>query len=49
MSVSAESAVLRVVGLGKRYSSNGSPALTDVAFDVAEGELLAVVGPSGCG
>ena len=49
MSVSAESAVLRVAGLGKRYSSNGSPALTDVTFDVAEGELLAVVGPSGCG
>jgi NitT/TauT family transport system ATP-binding protein len=49
VSVSAESAVLRAAGLVKRYSSNGSPALTDVTFDVAEGELLAVVGPSGCG
>jgi NitT/TauT family transport system ATP-binding protein len=35
--------------LGKRYSSDGSPALTDVTFDVAEGELVAIVGPSGCG
>ena len=36
-------------GLGKRYSSDGPPALTDVTFDVAEGELVAIVGPSGCG
>ena len=36
-------------GLGKRYSSEGPPALTDVTFDVAEGELVAIVGPSGCG
>ena len=49
MSPSTEKAVLRVAGLGKRYSSDGPPALTDVTFDVAEGELLAIVGPSGCG
>ena len=49
MSPSTEKAVLRVAGLGKRYSSDGAPALTDVTFDVAEGELLAIVGPSGCG
>ena len=49
MSPSTERAVLRVAGLGKRYSSDGPPALTDVTFDVAEGELLAIVGPSGCG
>jgi NitT/TauT family transport system ATP-binding protein len=42
--------LLRVTGLGKRYSQPGSAAaLTDVTFDVAEGELLAIVGPSGCG
>ncbi|MGH3079309.1 MAG: ABC transporter ATP-binding protein [Gaiellaceae bacterium] len=41
--------VLRVSGLGKRYSQNGPAALTDVSFDVVEGELLAIVGPSGCG
>ena len=41
--------VLRISGLGKRYSSEGPPALEDVTFDVVEGELLAIVGPSGCG
>ena len=41
--------VLRVTGLGKRYSREGPAALTDVTFEVAEGELLAMVGPSGCG
>ena len=41
--------VLRVSGLGKRYSPQGPAALTDVTFDVADGELLALVGPSGCG
>ena len=35
--------------LGKHYSRDGPPALTDVTFDVAEGELVAIVGPSGCG
>ncbi len=38
-----------MAALGKRYSSDGPPALTDVTFDVAEGELVALVGPSGCG
>ena len=41
--------VLRVSGLAKRYSKDGAPALSDVTFDVAEGELLAIVGASGCG
>ncbi len=41
--------VLRVSGLGKRYSQQGPAALADVTFEVAEGELLAIVGPSGCG
>jgi NitT/TauT family transport system ATP-binding protein len=41
--------LLRVTGLGKRYSQAGAAALTGVTFDVVEGELLAIVGPSGCG
>jgi NitT/TauT family transport system ATP-binding protein len=41
--------VLRVSGLAKRYSKDGALALSDVTFDVAEGELLAIVGASGCG
>jgi NitT/TauT family transport system ATP-binding protein len=49
VSPAADTAVLRVAGLGKRYSKDGQPALIDVTFDVAEGELLALVGPSGCG
>lgn len=46
---SADVALLRVVELEKRYSLEGPPALTEVTFDVAEGELLTIVGPSGCG
>ena len=46
---SAVGPVLRVTGLGKRYSQHGPAVLSDVTFEVAEGELLAIVGPSGCG
>jgi NitT/TauT family transport system ATP-binding protein len=49
VSLSADTAFLRVDGLGKRYSRDGPAALTDVTFDVTHGELLAIVGPSGCG
>ena len=41
--------VVRVESLGKRYASDGPPALCDVTFDVHEGEFLTVVGLSGCG
>jgi NitT/TauT family transport system ATP-binding protein len=41
--------VLRVSGLGKRYTETGPAVLSNVSFDVGVGELLAIVGPSGCG
>jgi NitT/TauT family transport system ATP-binding protein len=45
----ASTLVVRVAGLGKRYTPEGPMVLAGVTFDVAEGELLAIVGPSGCG
>ena len=45
----AATPVLRVSGLGKRYSAKGPAALSDATFEVSEGELLTIVGASGCG
>ena len=39
--------MITVVGLGKIRS--GAPVLADVSLRVAEGEVMAVVGPSGGG
>jgi NitT/TauT family transport system ATP-binding protein len=49
VSLPPNGAILHVSRVAKRYAENGPAALSDVSFDVAEGELLAVVGPSGCG
>ncbi|GHD69310.1 peptidase domain-containing ABC transporter [Jeongeupia chitinilytica] len=40
---------ISVDGLNFRYSENDSPILSDVSFNVAEGESVAIIGPSGCG
>jgi NitT/TauT family transport system ATP-binding protein len=45
----AQEPLLRVVGLGKRYSTDGLPALAGVSFELVRGEAVAVVGPSGGG
>ncbi|WP_035567991.1 ABC transporter ATP-binding protein [Hymenobacter sp. IS2118] len=39
--------LLRVNGLTKQF--DGQPVLRDIAFGLAEGEVLAVLGRSGCG
>jgi ribose transport system ATP-binding protein len=39
--------VLTVQGIGKRF--NGVPALEDVSFDVAPGEIVALLGENGAG
>ncbi|MEY4212138.1 MAG: hypothetical protein RL458_363, partial [Pseudomonadota bacterium] len=39
--------MLRVQSVGKRFG--GLAALTDVSFDVHEGELVGLVGPNGAG
>ena len=40
---------LEARGLTVRYAGTQRPALTDVSFRLAPGELVAVVGPVGCG
>jgi NitT/TauT family transport system ATP-binding protein len=47
--MSSNGVVLQVSGLAKRFVDDGPAALSDVSFDVSEGEVLTVVGPSGSG
>ncbi|HLH49585.1 MAG TPA: ABC transporter ATP-binding protein, partial [Roseiarcus sp.] len=39
---------LQLVGVGKTYD-NGAAAVVDFNLDVAKGEFVAFLGPSGCG
>lgn len=41
--------ILKARELTVRYPGQAAPALSGVGLDLAEGELLAVVGPNGCG
>ena len=43
--------VIRVSSLEKIYPSRAGPvhALSDISFEIGEGEFIVVVGPSGCG
>jgi ABC-type transport system involved in cytochrome bd biosynthesis fused ATPase/permease subunit len=41
--------LVSVSGVSKRYGGAGPPALHGVSLDVAQGEAVAVMGPSGSG
>jgi len=41
--------LLSVQHLTKRFGPGAPPVVHDVSFDVADGEIFAILGPSGCG
>jgi len=43
------STILRVDSLTKRFERDAPPVVDRVSFDVADGEIFALLGPSGCG
>src|SRR5579864_2609416 len=40
--------MITLKGIGKRFA-NGTEALRDLSFSIAEGEFVSLLGPSGCG
>ena len=42
-------ALIRLGEVTKRYVAGGAPALDHVSLEIAEGEAVAVMGPSGSG
>ena len=42
-------AAIRLLGVTKRFSETGAPAVTDLDLDVPAGAVVALIGPSGCG
>ena len=47
----AGGARIQIEGVGKTFAAAGRshPALIDITLEVAPGELLCLLGPSGCG
>jgi osmoprotectant transport system ATP-binding protein len=42
-------AAISLQGVGKTFPGAAAPAVSDLSFDVSEGEICVLVGPSGCG
>ena len=40
---------MRLAGLWKTYPGNAQPAVKDLSLDVYDGEIVTMLGPSGCG
>ncbi len=45
----AQTALLSISGLSKRFTSGGTIAADALSFTLQDGEMLALLGPSGCG
>lgn len=45
----SQSAILRLEGVSKQFSSMAIPAVNQITLQLHQGELLSLLGPSGCG